>query len=178
MHRHWLMWMLLMISLLTCAAWALRLGINTTPSMPYGLYRRTGEHADAQTQRGELVALCFPTARTTWEGREYAGKGGCPDGSRPLLKVLAGVPDDVVSVDVDGIRINGTPQIRSAPRDRDRHGRAMTPVLLSGRIPDGFGLMLAPTSTSFDSRYFGLVPLADLHIVRAVFIFNPIGDTP
>lgn len=54
----------------------------------------------------------------------------------------------------------------------------MMPVLQIGRIPDGFGLVLAPTDASFDSRYFGLVSLADLRVVKAVFTFNLTGDIP
>ena len=49
----------------------------------------------------------------------------------------------------------------------------MPSVLRSGVIPTGMALVLADHEGSFDSRYFGLVPLESLQRVEPVFVFNP-----
>ena len=49
----------------------------------------------------------------------------------------------------------------------------MPSALRSGVIPSGMALVLADHEGSFDSRYFGLVPLENLRRVEPVFMFNP-----
>lgn len=83
---------------------------------------------------------------------------------RPLLKRLAGLPGD--SVDPSAFPI----------RPVDSHGRSMSPALLPGVVPPGMALVLADHEGSFDSRYFGLVPLESLQRVEPVFVFNPKGE--
>ena len=41
---------------------------------------------------------------------------------------------------------------------------------------DGMALVLADHPGSFDSRYFGFVPLDSLQRVKPVFVFNPKGN--
>lgn len=52
----------------------------------------------------------------------------------------------------------------------------MSPALLPGVVPPGMALVLADHEGSFDSRYFGLVPLESLQRVEPVFVFNPKGE--
>ena len=51
----------------------------------------------------------------------------------------------------------------------------MTPALVPGVVPPGMALVLADHPGSFDSRYFGFVPLESLQRVKPVFLFNPKG---
>ena len=78
-----------------------------------------------------------------------------------MLKRLAGLPGDYIEADTLEIRIV------------DSQGRPMPSVLQSGVIPTGMALVLADHEGSFDSRYFGLVPLESLQRVEPVFLFNP-----
>ena len=80
---------------------------------------------------------------------------------RPLLKRLAGLPGDHIEA--------GSLDIRS----EDNQGRPMSSVLASGVIPTGMALVLADHEGSFDSRYFGFVPLETLQRVDPVFVFTP-----
>lgn len=151
------------------------LRFNPTPSLPKGIYRVV----PGAPERGDLVAFCLESAVWTLLARErgYLGSGSCPSGLRPLLKRLAGMPGDAVDVTPDGIEIvpaAGTACFWPAPaRAHDSMGRALPPSSLrSGGIPVGRALVLTDHPGSFDSRYFGLVPLAHMVRVKPVFTFN------
>ena len=95
--------------------------------------------------------------------RGYLEPGSCPSGLRPLLKRLAGLPGDFVDPSAFPIRAV------------DSHGRSISPALMSGVVPPGMALVLADHLGSFDSRYFGFVPLDSLQRVEPVLVFNPKG---
>jgi len=76
------------------------------------------------------------------------------------------------------MRINGRLQPSSLTGERDSRNRCLSPSSLeSGVIPAGKALLLSDNNPGgFDSRYFGLVPLAALHRARPIMIFNTQGD--
>ena len=137
------------------------LRFNPTPSLPKGIYRL----APGAPEKGDLVSFCLEGefAELALE-RGYLEPGSCPSGLRPLLKRLAGLPGD--SVDPSAFPI----------RSVDSHGRSMSPALAPGVVPPGMALVLADHPGSFDSRYFGFVPLESLQRVKPVFLFNPKGN--
>lgn len=137
------------------------LRINPTPSLPKGVYRITPD----VPAKGDLVSFCLrgEFADLARE-RGYLQAGSCENGLRPLLKRLAGLPSDTIDA--------GSLAIRTV----DSQGRPMPSALRSGVIPTGMALVLADHEGSFDSRYFGLVPLESLQRVEPVFIFNPKGE--
>ena len=137
------------------------LRFNPTPSLPKGIYRL----APGAPEKGDLVSFCLEGefAELALE-RGYLEPGSCPSGLRPLLKRLAGLPGD--SVDPSAFPI----------RSVDSHGRFMSPALVPGVVPPGMALVLAEHPGSFDSRYFGFVPLDSLQRVEPVFVFNPKGN--
>ena len=137
------------------------LRFNPTPSLPKGIYCLVSE---APT-KNNLVSFCLEGefAELALE-RGYLEPGSCPSGLRPLLKRLAGLPGDFVDP--------ASFPIRSV----DSHGRSMSPALVPGVIPSGMALVLADHPGSFDSRYFGFVPLDSLQRVKPVFLFNSKGN--
>lgn len=137
------------------------LRINPTPSLPKGIYRI----AQGEPAKGDLVSFCLQGefAELARE-RAYLHAGSCENGLRPLFKRLAGMPGD--SIEADSL----------AAHTVDSQGRTMPSALRSGVIPSGMALVLTDHSGSFDSRYFGLVPLGSLQRVEPVFIFNPKGE--
>lgn len=150
------------------------LRFNPTPSLPKGIYRI----APGAPERGDLVAFCLESPVWTSLARErgYLGAGSCPSGLRPLLKRLVGLPGDAVTVTPDGIQIKsaaGSTRVWSAPaRRNDSMGRPLPESSLRvGVIPDGMALALAGHPGSFDSRFFGLVPLAGMTRVVPVCTF-------
>ena len=157
-----LLWLALTLALLFGAG----LRFNPTPSLPKGIYRIvSGAPAPKDFVRGELVSFCLEGefAELALE-RGYLEPGSCPSGLRPLLKRLAGLPGDFVDP--------ASFPIRSV----DSHGRSMSPALVPGVIPSGMALVLADHPGSFDSRYFGFVPLDSLQRVKPVFLFNSKGN--
>ena len=52
----------------------------------------------------------------------------------------------------------------------------MSAALTPGVVPPGMALVLADHPGSFDSRYFGFVPLDSLQRIKPVFVFNPKGN--
>lgn len=150
------------------------LRFNPTPSLPKGIYRII----PGAPERGDLVAFCLESPVWTSLARErgYLGPGSCPSGLRPLLKRLAGLPGDAVTVTPDGIQIKsaaGSADVWPAPaRRNDSMDRPLPESSLrAGVIPDGMALALAGHPGSFDGRFFGLVPLAGMTRVVPVCTF-------
>ena len=136
--------------------------VNTTPSLPRGLYVASalGERPVA---RGDLVAACPDTAAIQRLGRYWTngrcpGGTGRPDGVRPLAKPVAGLPGDTVRVDRGGVWVGGRLLPSSAPLVRDRAGRPVRPEL-GVRVlgPGEYWLHSGRVPTSIDSRYAGPV---------------------
>jgi conjugative transfer signal peptidase TraF len=132
------------------------LRFNPTPSLPMGIYRL----APGLPEKNDLVSVCLQGefAELALE-RGYLEPGSCPSGLRPLLKRLAALPGE--SVDPSAFPI----------RSVDSQGRSISPVLMPGVVPPGMALVLADHPGSFDSRYFGFVPLDRLQRVEAVWLW-------
>ena len=78
-----------------------------------------------------------------------------------------------------GIAINGRLWPQSRAVSRDSHGRPMPKAENFGSqtIPGGLALVLSDRHPGgFDSRYFGLVPMASLRKVEPVFLIAPKGE--
>lgn len=137
--------------------WSAGFRVNVTHSLPLGLYRLS----PGAPGKGDYVSFCLEGeyAELARE-REYVRPGSCPSGLRPLLKQVAGLPGDMVQV------------AALCPLAVDSMNRPIASALRDGSIPPGMALVLASHAGSFDSRYFGLVPLASLQRVEPVFIFQ------
>ena len=137
------------------------LRFNPTPSLPKGIYRVVS----GVPEKNDLVSFCLEGEFAELAlDRGYLEPGSCPSGLRPLLKRLAGLPGD--SIDTASIIVCTT----------DSHGRSMPTAPLPGVVPPGMALVLADHPGSFDSRYFGFVPLESLQRVEPVFLFNHQGE--
>ena len=141
------------------------LRINTSPSLPMGLYIIT---ADAGA---DLVEFCplepFATLSIV---RGYRDPGACSDGAAPLLKPVIASAGDVVEVSARGISVNGALLPNTAPLTRDTKGRHLE-AWPSGRYVVNPGTIWVASSyhpRSFDSRYFGPLSTAAIrHRLKA-----------
>lgn len=155
------------------------LRVNLTSSLPMGIYRLT----EATPQRGDLVTFCLipdnPFCGMSKE-RGYLLSGPCPSGLQPLLKRLAGLPGDHLTVTPAGLVLNGNLLSGTGRPERDSQGRMVPPSLLaSGPIPAGSALVLSQKHPgSFDGRHFGLVPFDSLQAVEPVWIPAAQLDAP
>jgi type IV secretory pathway protease TraF len=50
-------------------------------------------------------------------------------------------------------------------------GRPLMPARFCGELPAGTAFVATPAPFSFDSRYFGTVPLSTLTVVRPLWTF-------
>jgi conjugative transfer signal peptidase TraF len=143
------------------AAPALPFRINWTGSMPLGLYRVR----PAEIRSGSRVLACLPgsTARLG-QDRGYLSRGSCSTGHSPVLKAIAALPGECVELRIDSLVVNGVATAATRLRERDGRGRplAHAPVGVS-RVSDGeVWLLELRSDRSWDSRYFGPVPLASI----------------
>jgi conjugative transfer signal peptidase TraF len=132
----------------------LGLRINTSPSLPLGLYVVTTDSS------ANLIEFCpaEPLAALSLV-RGYRDRGACRDGGAPLLKPIVAKAGDLVELSWRGISVNGLLLPNTAPLSKDTKGRPLEPW--------GFGLFRVTPGTvwvassyhsrSFDSRYFGPV---------------------
>lgn len=135
--------------------------LNLTGSLPGTVYVRVKR----EPKVGDVVAVCLPEdlARFALE-RDYIARGRrCPGGASPLLKRIAALSGADVRYDGERLVVDGVAQPESAIRQEDSRGRAM-PVIRAPRYVVGAGevLLVNPHALSFDSRYFGAVPIASL----------------
>ena len=154
------------------AAWAAGVRINTSPSMPRGLWQVSRA---AEAGRGDAVVVCAPPGPASRIGRErgYVGPGACPGGTEPLLKVVAAVAGDVVAVEPRGLAVNGAVLAATTPLAHDAAGRAL-PSWPPGiyAVQPGTAWVTTPAADSWDSRYWGPVRLADvLGMARPVAVW-------
>lgn len=130
--------------------------VNWTPSLPVGLYV---VKAAGVPRRGEIVEACLPEGAADFALRRgYIGPGACADGTMPVLKPALAVPGDTVTVDGEGVHVNGKLVVPPG-LELDGEGRELPPAIEgSYEVPPGRVWLLSPhESRSFDSRYFGAV---------------------
>lgn len=136
--------------------------INTSKSIPVGLYRTT----DTPIARGAYVLVCPPQGDIFGEAKErgYIGAGFCPGDYGYLMKQVAAVENDMVTVADEGVRINGDLLPMSAPHRSDKAKRPLPQYRISDYLlgRDEVLLMADKSATSFDSRYFGPVHRSQL----------------
>jgi conjugative transfer signal peptidase TraF len=145
----------------------LGLRINTSPSLPLGLYVVTTDSS------ANLIEFCpaQPFAALSLV-RGYRNSGACGDGGAPLMKPVVATAGDVVELSVRGISVNGVLLPNTAPLLKDTRGRTLT-AWPFGRYTVTSGTVWVASSyhsRSFDSRYFGPVDTtAFRHRLKAFF---------
>jgi conjugative transfer signal peptidase TraF len=146
--------------------------INTTPSLPVGLYRIV----DEPVSKGAYVAFC-PPQRDVFDwaiDRGYINPGNCPGGTGQLLKGVHAVAGDTVLIDETGITVNGQWLPNSEPLSTDAYGTVLPQHRFNAVLGESEYLLLSDLNPhSFDARYFGVIDRAQiLHVVRPVITFN------
>jgi len=156
-------------TLLAMAAYQAEVVINTTPSLPLGLYRAV----DSPVVQDAYVMFCPPDSPVFEEARRrgYLRVGFCPGGYAHMIKRMAAGPGDRVAVTSEGVYVNGRLLAMSAPMRSDGGGRLM-PRFTQDRALTGSELLLMSdvSRVSFDARYFGPLNRAQVRaVVEPVF---------
>jgi conjugative transfer signal peptidase TraF len=148
------------------------LRINTTKSIPVGLYRIT----DAPVKKGEYVIFCPPQTALFDEAQErgYIGAGFCPGGYGFMMKRVAAAGGDTVAWTEEGVGAHGKLLPLSAPLELDKAGRPMPRYRFNDYMLEEPELLLMSdgSGTSFDGRYFGPVHISQVKgVIRPVITF-------
>lgn len=156
--RLWLFTGAIAAGLVSAQAYGLRL--NTTASAPRGLWRVVARAPLLTLRRGMIVSVCPPVAPVVLAMRDkgYLGPGYCAGTSTvPLLKPVAAVAGDLVTVAPGRpLEVNGTP----LPNTIQEADMPAVPAGTYRVLPGTIWLLDSYDRGSFDSRYFGPVPLA------------------
>lgn len=145
--------------------------INTTPSLPVGLYKKI----DIPIEKGAYVAFCPPEWDVFMMAQERGFisvsngmNGNCPSGYGMMLKQVMALHGDTVSIDSSGVSINGKKLPLSEQLSVDDKNLPLPLFSLKPKQlnPSEVLLMANIHPRSFDARYFGLVDRA--HIVTRV----------
>jgi len=134
---------------------------NTDSAAPTGVYRVVSR----EFTRGDLVAACLPiTIAEEGLARSYLRMGACAGGAEPVGKIAGALPDDIVEIEPSFVAVNGVRFRNSSVATHDSVGRSLPHVAWGTHIvaPNEIWLFGFNDRRSWDSRYFGPVPLANV----------------
>ena len=152
---------LLVLAPLSALALA-HVSLNTTACMPLGFYRALPKPKALAV--GQTWTVCVPRLWTRYGLRRgYQDPGGdCPGGSQALIKKIAALPGQVVTVTKTGVWIDGRLWPMSTPLTHDTAGRTLAPDYGTHTIQLGTVWVMGLSPKAWDSRYYGSIPDADL----------------
>jgi conjugative transfer signal peptidase TraF len=151
------------------------LRVNDTVSMPRGIWQIS--KVEAPLRHGQIVIVCPPDTASIREAvvRHYISTGNCPGGYEPLVKPVAAVAGDMVTVTPEGIAVNGRLIGNTAQRAQDYAGRPLQSVpagaypVLQGQV----WLLSGYSGRSFDSRYLGPIPATNVQgVARPLWVLG------
>jgi conjugative transfer signal peptidase TraF len=148
------------LSALSATAMVFGIRINTSYSLPLGLYATTND------SEAELIEFCpaEPFASES-ASRSYRTRGvACPDGAVPLLKPIVARPGDLVIVSHEGISVNGHLLPKTYPVPFDAGGRPLKawPIGLYGVRAGTVWVASTYNAGSYDSRYMGPIQTSQI----------------
>jgi conjugative transfer signal peptidase TraF len=146
--------------------------INLTPSEPLGLWRIV--RPDRPILVGDMVFICPPDTAAMREARVrgYLRVGLCAGRVAPLIKTVAATSGQVIEIH-DDVRIDGRPLPHSRVARLDGQGREMMHYD-GGVVPPSMVFLHSDFPGSFDSRYFGPLPMDGiLGLAQEVWTYAP-----
>lgn len=161
-----------LLIVLFAAGWIGGLRINTTPSEPLGFWRIVP--LTRSVRSGETIFACPPDNAAMREARQrgYLRRGLCPGGFAPLIKTVIAVAGQRVDV-TDRVAIDGVPIPGSRIMQNDAQGRSLRRDR-SGIVRPGEVYLHSDFTGSWDSRYFGPVPVSGvLGLAQEVLTYEP-----
>ena len=151
--------------LLAAGGYAAGARVNTTKSIPVGLYWTSS----APVERGAYVLWCPPKVGVFDDAKErgYIGAGFCPGDYGYMMKRVLAAKDDAVTIADDGVRVNGDLLPYSALHKADKGGRPLPRYQANSYTLNEYQVLLMSdvNPLSFDSRYFGPINRSQIKTV-------------
>ncbi|MCW0984021.1 conjugative transfer signal peptidase TraF [Agrobacterium sp. BT-220-3] len=144
--------------------------VNLTLSEPLGLWRIV--KPDRPILVGDLVFICPPNTDAMREARArgYLRFGLCAGRVAPLIKTVAAASGQVIEMQ-DDVRVDGRPLPHSRVAQKDGQRREMMRYD-GGIVPPGAVFLHSEFPGSFDSGYFGPLPMDGiLGLAREVWTY-------
>lgn len=146
--------------------------LNMTRSYPLGLW--SIEALQREPHVGDTVFICPPAAPAfdLALARGYLPRGLCAGGTGPLIKTVAALAGQDFAID-SRVHIDGHPLEHSELQATDSQGRVLA-AFADGVVPAGNIFLHSRFPGSYDSRYFGPIPVAGiLGLARPILTFTP-----
>lgn len=153
------------VLMLGVACYAVGARINTTRSIPVGLYWTSSK----SVEKGDYVLFCPPPLGVFDIAKErgYIRAGFCPGNYGYMMKRVLAAKDDAVIIADDGVRVNGNLLPLSAVLKADKGGRPLPRYQANSYTLGAYELLLMGdvNPISFDGRYFGPINRAQIKTV-------------
>lgn len=124
--------------------------INTTKSMPIGLYKKV----DGPLVKGDLVMLKIPTI------------------NKYLIKKIAATKRDLIEINSNGVYINNILQANTKIFKYDTFNQPLHFNPLKTVLKDNEFIVLGEHIRSYDSRYFGIVKEYENNMKKLIKIIS------
>lgn len=138
--------------------------LNDSPSAPRGIWLMTADQVPPVG--GTYIAACLPDEWAAFAAaRNYTKvRGECPDRHEALVKRVVAIPGDTVTVDERGMSVNGSLIPNSRAREQDDLGRPLRGVEFGTYdTRPGQIWVVNQLENSFDSRYYGPLPVSSIY---------------
>jgi conjugative transfer signal peptidase TraF len=146
--------------------------VNLTPSEPLGLWRIVEPGGPILV--GDLIFICPPDTIGMREARArgYLHFGLCEGRVAPLIKTVVATSGQAIEIS-DDVRIDGRPLAHSRVARVDGQERELVHYD-GGVVPSGTVFLHSEFPGSFDSRYFGPLPMDGiLGLAQEVWTYAP-----
>jgi len=148
------------------------LRVNLTPSEPLGLWQIV--EPDRPILVGDVIFICPPDTNGMREARArgYLRFGLCAGWVAPLIKTVVATSGQAIEI-ADDVRVDGRPLPQSRVARLDGQRREMVHYD-GGVVPPGAVFLHSEFPGSFDSRYFGPLPMDGiLGLAHEVWTYAP-----
>ncbi len=165
-------WCGLAVAAMGLCAGVVGIRINTSYSLPLGLYIATHDN------RARLIEFCPEGVFSEQSARRGYRTAGfaCPDGAVPLLKPIVATEGDQVEISPEGIAVNGALLPKTRALSVDWAGRALNPFPCGTYRVQSGTVWVASTYNrgSFDSRYMGPIRFEQIRTrLRPLWLLKP-----
>jgi conjugative transfer signal peptidase TraF len=156
----------------TAILWTYGYRYNATESLEPGIYRI----AHRKALKGDYAWFCPPNNQAVNEAKKrgYIVSGSCPGNYIPFMKMVAATEGDTVTINSNGVYVNGALLKYSKPLSSDANNRPLTIYKLTNyrMEKDEYLMMTDYNSKSFDARYFGIVKSTNINKLEKVITWK------